>query len=306
MAEIRYNQRTIYQKYMEWDHQYEVYMGEAPDSRIRSMQFEYGNSSNYPHHAFLVCTNETGEMRITFLDEKDQPFLYAAERPLESVWYQIDPSKAFLFNAYNQEMCLSMIQKDEMAGYLIPLYESEELQSPEEIENYQRNLSFWESLIKADGYPVPSEIRHMWIVTRQYKLRDHISKVQQALGDLRMPTQQGTSTYNLLRNLFSNSETQREQGLQKLYEIIVNEAQRSLFDKDEKTRMKRVLLEKKLQNLMANQQITTQRVRILERDISDAQKQLEKCTRCREDYVENLNQIDKEISQTRKELNDLF
>lgn len=120
-----------------------------------------------PYYAFIWECEPYAKLKITFFNREDKPWIKDPDGELGTFWYDIDPLQ--IHTVYNtiDDLCPSSEEHDGLEGFLIPLYESEEIRTTNDMNAYFRHLHFWESLIDREQF-TPSVMRMMWMAVGRY------------------------------------------------------------------------------------------------------------------------------------------
>lgn len=108
--------------------------------------------------------------RLTFFGHDDKPLFREEDSHLQPWhWFLMDPWELFALSHHLDAILPTETEIEGVKGWIIPLYESEELKTMEEINVYLHNLMRWESMLEPmESGPIMQ--RFAWIMRRMYEL----------------------------------------------------------------------------------------------------------------------------------------
>lgn len=120
--------------------------------------------------------------RITFFDQNDEPLFPDGDPFTNWKWFYMDPWELYALSHHLDSILPNEEKRDRYTGWIIPLYESEELKTMEEINVYLHNLMRWESMLEpVESGPIMQ--RFAWIMQRMYELtldKEHADRAREA------------------------------------------------------------------------------------------------------------------------------
>lgn len=209
---------NVYQnKQKEWD---QTFVQNARKVAPVDVQ-PYDIFAHYPYYAFIWEKQPYSNLKITFFDRNDQPFFSDPLAKLETYWYDIEPSRIELAYTMLKDLCPSPEARDGIRGFMVPLYESEQLGDMLSVNAYLRNLHFWESLI--DPYETtPSDLRMFWMTKNRYSEVKDMSEIRIIYNMLcHMHDDQIEPERILwLRDFFVSSAEERAEAIGKMQQLM--------------------------------------------------------------------------------------
>lgn len=130
---------------------------------------------NTDDQQYLTIFGEVGH-GLTFINRDNSPFYHDPRSEDGKRWFGIERRNFRTIISYINETCPSMVMCDGREGWIIPLFESEHIETWEDANSYLHNLMFWESLIKSDESG-PLMERIVWLTQR---ILEHKKRSQDA------------------------------------------------------------------------------------------------------------------------------
>lgn len=210
-------QNVYTKKQKEWD---ELFMINARSAKPEDIQpFEV--FAHYPYYAFVWERKAYQLLRITFYDRKDEPFFEDPDGVLGTYWYDIEPSRVELAYTMLRDLCPCPETRGGVEGFMIPLYESEQMSNVFSVNAYLRNLHFWESLIDPTEI-TPSDLRMFWMTKERYSEVRDMSEVRVIYNMLCHMNGSKIEPERIMqfREFFDGSSEERAEALSRFHQMM--------------------------------------------------------------------------------------
>ena len=116
--------------------------------------------------------------RLTFFMRDDKPMVNTFDGDIQ--WFDIEPMNMSLVCHRIHDLLPTIIYRDEVEGFLVPLQESDTFDSIDNANAYLHNLMFWESILPPNACG-PLTQRLCWLTQKIYSMRVEQSDVVKRL-----------------------------------------------------------------------------------------------------------------------------
>lgn len=152
---------------------------------------QYELETFFPSYVFIArdCLDQidnesydtTGDYtprRLTFFMRDDKPMVNTFDGDIQ--WFDIEPMNMSLVCHRIHDLLPTIIYRDEVEGFLVPLQESDTFDSIDNANAYLHNLMFWESILPPNACG-PLTQRLCWLTQKIYSMRVEQSDVVKRL-----------------------------------------------------------------------------------------------------------------------------